>query len=181
MRQKLDASAERVAAVLRARRAAQDLDPLERRGIDHVEKGVDAAALRAVREAHAVDEDIHFVAGQPAHEDAGHTGARALQVDGGLAFDGLRDHGLRALENLLGPDHIDGLCGGADVSQRSGRGRHGDVFLHRRDFEHQIERGRLPVGDRDDELLLGKRRILRDDEILSVRQIRHTVLAMLIS
>ena len=52
-------------------------------GLDQVEEGVDAAALRAVRVAHAVDEDVDLVAGQPAHEDAGHRRAGPLELDAG--------------------------------------------------------------------------------------------------
>ena len=78
--QHLDAAAQRVAAVLRRRRAAQHFDAVDHRRIDQIEERVDAAALRAVGEAHAVDEHVDFADSQAAHEHAGHAGAGALQA-----------------------------------------------------------------------------------------------------
>ena len=86
--------------------------------LDQIQERVDAAALRAVRVAHAVDEHVHLVAGQAAHEDAGHRRARPLQVHAGLALDRLRDDGLDTIGDVLGSDHVDRLRGDAAWSRR---------------------------------------------------------------
>src|SRR5262245_51894938 len=77
-RLELNAASERVAAILSTAGAMQHFDPIDEGRIDEVEKRIDAAALRAIRVANAIDENVHFVAGQSTNEDAGHRRAGAL-------------------------------------------------------------------------------------------------------
>jgi hypothetical protein len=128
-REELDAAAERIAAVLRTRRSTDDLDRVEGAGFDQIEEGVDAAALRAVRVANAVDEHVDLVAGQPAHEHAGHRRARLLQAHARLAFDGLRDNRGGATRDLVGVDDVDGLPGAPNVLDLVGGGGDADFFF----------------------------------------------------
>src|SRR5262245_15473627 len=114
-RQELNAAAKRVTAELGARRTAHDPDGVERSRLDQIEECVDAAALRAIRVADSVDEDVDLVAGEAADEYPGHRRARLLQADARLAFDGLRHHGGDATGNVLGIDDADWLADSANA------------------------------------------------------------------
>ena len=141
-RQELHAAAERIAAVLRARRTAKDLDRLERFRLDQIEKRVHAAALRAVRIAHAVDEDVDLVARQPAHEDAGHRRARPLEVNARLPFTACATTVLTRAAISLCVDDVDRLAGQADVLDGPARRRHRDFFAKAGRIDDDLERRR---------------------------------------
>src|SRR5262245_59818180 len=91
LRQDLHAAAERVASELRARRPAYDFNRVERSRLDEIEERVDAAALRAVRVADAVHENVDLVAGEASDEHAGHRGTGLLKLDAGFTLDCLGD------------------------------------------------------------------------------------------
>src|SRR4029453_6948412 len=113
--------------VLRARRPAHDLDRIERPGLDEVQKRVHAAALRAVRGANTIDEDVDFFAGKAADEDAGHRRARPLKLHTGLTLDSLGDGGGDAGCNVLGIDDADRLASAAGFFDVVGGGGAGGV------------------------------------------------------
>ena len=100
--------------------------------IDEIEERVDAAALRAVRVADAVDEHVHFVAGEPAHEDAGHARARSLQRETHFTLDGLSDDGFCADRDFLCADDIDWLTRLRQIGEVAGSCRHAHVLGGRR-------------------------------------------------
>ena len=77
-----------------------------KRGIDQIEKRVDAAALRRGRIADAVDEDVDLVAGQAADENARHHRARPLHVKADLLGRDLRHDRLGAQLDLVRIDHV---------------------------------------------------------------------------
>ncbi len=175
-REKLHAPPQRIASVLRARRTAQDLDRLEPFRLDEIEEGVHAAALRAVRIAHAVDEDVDLVAGQPADEDARHRRARPLKMDACLPFEGLRDDGLDAGGDLALVDDVDRLAGQADVLDGPARRRDRDFFAKagRMDDDRKRRRSlgphrqrvmRLAEGFRPHDQKVGARRRHRQAEL----------------
>src|SRR6185295_7933934 len=70
-RQKLHAASNRVAAILSAVWSPEYFDRPQVRLINQIEKRAYAPAHRRRRVAHAVDEHIYLVAGEPANEDAG--------------------------------------------------------------------------------------------------------------
>ena len=143
--EELHRPAEGVAAVLRARRAPHHLDPLERLRLHHVEERADAAPLGRGRVAHAVQVDVDLGAGQPAHEDAGDRGARALDVEAHLLARRLGQHGLHAQRDVLLADDVHPL---GDVPERVGAprgGGDGDLVLERLGLQAHGQR-RPPPG-----------------------------------
>ena len=123
---------------------------VEHARLDQVEEGVDAAALRAVRVADAVHEDVDLVAGQPAHEHAGHGRARALQLHARLrrrppAATTVLTRSTMSREEMT----LTGWPDGADVLREAGRRRDGHVFLERRELDRDLNRLHPGLDDGD--------------------------------
>jgi hypothetical protein len=120
-----------------------DFDAFERGLIDQVQEGVDAAALRAVRVADAVNKDVDLVAGEAAHEHAGHRRTGGLQVYAGFLRHGLCHYGRHALIELFARDHRHRLQCARGVLRETGRRGDGHLLANGGDVEHHGNRGGL--------------------------------------
>src|SRR6185295_2403039 len=94
-----------------------------------IEKRAYAAAHRRRRVAHAVDEHIYFVSGEPSNEDAGDGWAGALEVHADFFVGHFGGDARRALFDLLLADDIDLLRDPLDRFDNAGIRRYSHFLI----------------------------------------------------
>ena len=108
-----DHPGQRIAAVQRRRRAAQDLDLLEQVDIHRVAAGTgEAADGEGIGDRNAIDLDRHAVAAEPADREASETEARSLvaYADAGFVAHQVADVMHVAPIDFVAVDHRHGGC-----------------------------------------------------------------------
>ena len=169
-RDRVDEAADGVRAVEQRRRAADDLDALDAVRVDR--DPVVARLAGEVAGAHAVFENEHTVAVETPDDGPFRARPETADRNARLVLQRLADRVgalRRDVERIEGGDGVEGLERGFGPA---GRGGDGQLFVDRRQIEHEVH-GRRPAGGDDDLLAAGREVLALGDDL--VRAGRHVV------